>query len=350
MFRSISRVTRDKLNRENKTEDIVKRLGVIVPNRVHLKKYPIGNPVTIFNPSMIIENNIVSIYSRITVGYYTYASSVVEIKIPFEEVKTLTLGKYTGEIAVFPDNRFDLYGVEDPRVYEIDGKKFMTYCGRTVDYFNPVIRTERTLPITAIFENGRWKKICVLRMPPKLRNSVVSDKNAFLIKIRDKLKLFHRLHLKDERFYLVISNVPKNILNHEFAEITVEDTTLALEHAKFEDKIGWGPPPVRVGKEYLFLLHSVVTETKQYKVFAILMNDELEITAITPHYIMGPKEIYERYGDRPFVVFPCGAQLVDNKLLISYGAADFAVGVGEIDINELLSILDSNRVNKFPSK
>jgi predicted GH43/DUF377 family glycosyl hydrolase len=59
---------------------------------------------------------------------------------------------------------------------------------------------------------------------------------------------------------------------------------------------------------------------------------------------MKPKEIYETYGDRPFVVFPCGAQMIDDSILISYGAADFAMGIGEIEITELMSILDSNRV------
>jgi predicted GH43/DUF377 family glycosyl hydrolase len=32
-------------------------------------------------------------------------------------------------------------------------------------------------------------------------------------------------------------------------------------------------------------------------------------------------------------------------LLISYGAADLAMGIGEIDVSELMSILDSNRVD-----
>jgi len=35
---------------------------------------------------------------------------------------------------------------------------------------------------------------------------------------------------------------------------------------------------------------------------------------------------------------------VDDKLLISYGAADSAIALGEINLTELLSVLDSNRI------
>jgi len=346
MFKPMCRISGDSSYRENKTQDIVKRLGVITADRVHLKKYPLSNPVTIFNPSLIMENGVVILYGRVTVGYYTYASAVAEVKIPYEEIhNSLTLGRYTGEIRVFPDNKFDLYGVEDPRVYEIEGNRLMTYCGRTVDYFNPAIRTERTLPVTAIFSNGEWKKICVLRMSPEMREFVVSDKNAFLMKINNSLRLFHRLHMRDEKFYAVISEVPETLLNlTELTDISVGNTVLALEPAKFELKIGWGTPPVKIDNEYLFFLHGLDGSSMHYKVFALLMNENLEITAITPYYIMAPKEIYETYGDRPFVVFPCGSQMVDDSILISYGAADFAMGIGEIDASELMSILDSNRI------
>ncbi len=334
--------------RENKTVDIVKRLCVITASRVHLKRYPVDNPVTIFNPSIVYEDHDIIIYGRIILGYFTYASAVAEIFVPIRDIYSNTFsGHYTAEITVYPDNKFDMWGVEDPRVYDVEGKRLMTYCGRTVNYFNPSVRTERTLPVTAVLEKDRWRKICVFRMPEELRGFVISDKDAFIMKTRDGLKLFHRLHMRDEKFYLVVSDIPENVLElDEFKEISVKNTSLALEPAEFEDKLGWATPPVEVDKEYLVLLHGVDSEMKCYRVFAALLNEKGEITAVTPHYIMEPRENYEVYGDRPFTVFPCGAQIVDDKLLISYGAADSAIGIGEVDVSELMSILDSNRVNR----
>ncbi len=332
--------------RENRTKDIVKRLGVITARRVYLKKYPIENPITIFNPAMLIKEDTLILFGRIILGYFTYASAVAEFKVPMGDIyNDVESERYIAEIKVLPDNKFDFWGVEDPRVYEIDGKTLMTYCGRTVNYFNPSIRVERTLPVTAIEEEGKWRKIFVFRLQEQFRGFLVSDKDAFLAKIGKKIKLFHRPHMKDERFYLVTSDVPQDLLGYKkFSEINVNNTNVVLEPSKFEEKIGWGTPPIEIGKEYLFILHGVCAETKCYRIFALLMNRETEVTAITPYYIMEPKENYEIYGDRPYAIFPCGAQLLGDKLLISYGAADSAIGIGEIKLDELMSILDSNRV------
>ncbi len=334
--------------RENKTEDIVERLSVITANRVHLKRYPIDNPVTIFNPSIVIENGEVVIYARIVLGYFTYASAVAEIFIPYRDIQSNAFsGHYTAEIKVFPNNKYDIWGVEDPRVYSIDNKILMTYCGRTVSYFDPSIRAERTLPITAVRdEEGEWKKISVYKLPHELRGFVISDKDAFLVKGNDKLHLFHRLHMRDENFYTVISEVPEESLEADgLKEVVVNNTALALHAAEFEEKIGWSTPPVRVDNEYIVLLHGIDRETKIYRAFALLMNEKLEIVSYTPHYIMEPKEPYEIYGDRPFTIFPCGAAIVDDHLLISYGAADSAVAIGRIELTELMDIFDKNRIS-----
>ncbi|MDI3502908.1 MAG: hypothetical protein PWR09_1034 [Archaeoglobi archaeon] len=338
------------LKRENRTEDIVRRLGVITADRVHFRRFPIKNPVTIFNPGLLVEGNLANIYARVVLGYYSYTSAIAEIRIPLEELCDLTLGNYTAEIIVYPDNRFDIYGTEDPRTYEIRGEKFMTYCGRTVAYYNPAIRTERTLPVTAVMRDGQWKKVFVFRMPESIRESVISDKDAFIVESNGDFRLFHRPHMRNdsEKFHLCISDIDDDLLTLSgrdgLQEVVLKDTVSVLEPEKFEMKLGWSTPPVRVGRELLLIVHALDSEGIAYRAFAVLMDEEMNITAVTPHYIMEPRERYEVFGDRPYVVFPCGAQIVDDRLLISYGAADFAIGVGEIDLSELMSILDSNRV------
>ncbi len=345
MFKKICEVSAFK--RENKTVDIVKRLGVITADKIHLKKYPKDNPVTAFNPGMVLVDGELKIYARIVLGYFTYASAVAEITIPIEEIENSNTfpGHYSAEIVVFPDNRYDIWGVEDPRVYKLDDKIMMTYCGRTVSYFDPSIRVERTLPVTAYKEGRKWRKVCVFRMPHETRNFVVSDKDAFLVKTKDGYKLFHRPHLKDENFYLTISDVDGDgdICKDGLKEAIIRNTVVAYESAEFEDKIGWGTPPIKIDSEYLFFIHAVDSELKFYKVFALLMNENLEVVSVSPYYIMEPREIYEVYGDRPYTIFPCGAELIDDRIIISYGAADSAVGLGEIRVDEIMSIMDKNR-------
>ena len=68
------------------------------------------------------------------------------------------------------------------------------------------------------------------------------------------------------------------------------------------------------------------------------------VRAVTPRYIMAPREPYEVYGDRPYTVFPCGAARIDDKLLVSYGAADYMVAFALIDVDELLAEIDRGRI------
>jgi predicted GH43/DUF377 family glycosyl hydrolase len=332
--------------RRFETVDLVERLYTITPSQIRIENHPIGRPITAFNPSMRIEGDSVRIYARVTLGYYTYASAVAEFTVPFEDILEGRRRDFSAELTIIPSNRYDFWGVEDPRVYEIEGKLFATYCGRTVSYFYPQSKTERTLPITAVYKEGRWRKIAVFRMPDELRSFVVSDKNAFIVKARD-LFLFHRIHMLNERFYLSVCKIPEGVLDlEEFEEIIVGDNITVLEEqADFEAKLGWATPPIKINDEFLVLIHAVDKFMGVYRVFAVLMNEEGLFTAVTPFYIMEPKEIYEVYGDRPYVVFPCGAGLKDGYLYISYGGADTVIGIGRIDLSKLLEILYENRID-----
>lgn len=336
----------EKVNEKRKfeTKDLVTRLAVITSQRVRVENYPENTPKSVFNPSLKITEGGLKIFARIAVGYYTYTSGMIEFDLPFEDLSLDCDRIYTGSLSVIPDNRFDFWGVEDPRYYSLDGDEFLTYSGRTVNYFQSHIRIERTLPVTAVRKKGKWKKIAVFRMPEEMRSFVVSDKNAFLVK-GDALMLFHRLHMLNEKFYLNICKIPVEILTTRgLREVIIGDNITVLEPLEFESKIGWGTPPIRINDEYLVLLHGVDKELSVYRVFAAFIDMQGYFSAVTPYYIMGPKEIYEIYGDRPYVVFPCGAQIWQNKLYISYGGADSVIGIAQIDLNQLVELLEANRV------
>jgi len=330
--------------RRNETRDIVKRIGAITADRLHLANFPLGRPTVVFNATIFFDEDSFEVYARIIMGYYTYASAIVKFFIPLEELYEITQSHFTANILISPENKYDIWGTEDPRATEVRGKRIITYTGRTINFFDPHIRIERTLPIICIEENNIWRKIAVF----KLRNvEIVSNKDAFLVDI-EGLKLFHRPHTSGpkEEHFCAISEVPDDILEEkEFKEIELDTMKIVLEPAPFEEKIGWGTPPVKVDDEYLLLLHATDKEMRWYRVFAVLMDEKCNVTAVTPYYIMKPKENYERYGDRPLVVFPCGAAIIDDELIISYGAADTAIAFGEIDISELISILDKNRIS-----
>ncbi len=356
MFRVLEEAYQASETRIFETRDIVRRMGIIPPTHIHIRNYPMSNPVTAFNASMILVGDTVEVYARVIFGYYMYVSAVVRFDINIEDLLSgyVSSSHYTAELVVYPGSKYDIWGVEDPRTYVISNRRFMTYCGRTINYFHSYRRVERTLPVTAVSKDGKhWTKCCVFTLHRQLRNNLISDKDAFIHIAHGKPYLFHRPHMSDEQHYLTISKFDIEMLNKALegggiTEIPVHDTVVVLLPGKFEYKLGWSTPPIPVSNdEYLVLIHGVDKEMEVYRVFAALIkfeNDMPRITAVTPYYIMEPKAVYEVCGDRPYVVFPCGIIRIDEKLIISYGAADFLIGFGEIDLSTLMSILDKNRL------
>ncbi len=345
------------VNRRFETTDIVRRLGVIAPNRIYLNNYPISNPIAAFNPALTVDGEDVIVYARIIVGYYMYVSAIVTIRVPLEDLYTgnVNINYYASQPTIYPSTRYDVWGTEDPRVYEVDGKLYMTYTGRTVNYFNPRIRRERTLPVTAVKTGNYhlWRKIHVHVLPPGLREHVISDKDAFIVKLDNDILLFHRPHMDDEGFYLTVSKIdPKELygVQDRLREVVLKDTIWVSDKASFESKIGWATPPIKLASnEIVALVHGVDNDLEAYRLYAMQLeysrSEGIIVKAVTPTYIMEPKLLYEVFGDRPYTIFPCGLwRLGKNRVLISYGAGDYMIGIGEIDLNELLGLLDKGRI------
>ncbi len=350
MFRRNENVEALSKLRKFESRDIVKRLGAIPPVRIHIKNHPIDRPVTVFNAAAILRGDTVYVYARVILGYFMYVSAIALVPVPLHDVLsgTINISHYPAEIVIYPSTKYDVWGTEDPRVTEIDGKWYIVYTGRTVNYFNPAIRRERTLPAVAVSSNSdrrSWDKIGVVTLHKDIRSHLVSDKDSFIIKAdTNDLLVFHRPHLDDDTFYAVVSKL-EALPNEGLVEMEAKDTKIVLDAAPFEVKIGWGTPPIKVGNnKYLMLVHGVDKDLEAYRAFAALITYDPKKGAVaesvTPYYIMEPKVLYELYGDRPLTVFPCGLFKVDDKAIVVYGAGDYVIGFGEIDINELLGILE----------
>ncbi|MEB3806775.1 MAG: glycosidase [Desulfurococcales archaeon] len=342
--------------RTSKVLDLAERLGTISPDRLFLNGFPARNPVAVFNPSLLLENGLVSLYPRIIVGYYKYVSAIVESLIPLNDILTghVNLNVYSSNLAITPSNRYDLWGAEDPRAYRIHGYELMTYTGRTIGYFSPD-GSDKTLPITAVKRNGSWSKVIVHRASAGLEGKIHNDKNAFILENGGEYYLFHRPQLETGEYIALISKLPaedvRDALKHggELREIRPETDWLALPHAAFEEKIAWGPPPIRLrGDDYLFILHGVGVSLQAYRLFAAIIElppgEPPIIKAVTPTYIMEPREPYETFGDRPYTVFPCGIARHNNEILLSYGAADYMAAFASISYEELMDQLEEGRV------
>ncbi|UCG07041.1 MAG: glycoside hydrolase family 130 protein [Desulfobacterales bacterium] len=118
---------------------------------------------------------------------------------------------------------------------------------------------------------------------------------------------------------------------------------------------GWGPsklgistPPLKTDRGWFTLYHGVreTASGRLYRIGAMLLDltDPSRISGYTEHFIFGPEELYERTGDVPNVVFPCGIILEsDGTLKMYYGAADTCIAVAEAKLDHILKLC-SNRI------
>ncbi|MCK4476503.1 MAG: hypothetical protein KAU16_07225 [Methanophagales archaeon] len=70
--------------------------------------------------------------------------------------------------------------------------------------------------------------------------------------------------------------------------------------------------------------------------FLELIKAERDIIARTSEPILEPEEDYEREGDVPNVVFPEGAVVMDDKLVVFYGAADKVCCAASISLSKFV--------------
>lgn len=113
---------------------------------------------------------------------------------------------------------------------------------------------------------------------------------------------------------------------------------------------GWGPsklgvstPPIKTDHGWLTLYHGVreTASGRLYRIGAMMLDldDPSQINGYTQYFIFGPEELYERTGDVPNVVFPCGLVMEpDNSIKMYYGAADTCIAVAEAKLEDILNL------------
>ena len=108
-------------------------------------------------------------------------------------------------------------------------------------------------------------------------------------------------------------------------------------------KVGTAAPPIKTERGWILFYHGVSEKDKTYRVGVVLLDltDPTKIIARLDEPILEPEAAYEKEGEVPNVVFPCGTVVIGKKLFMYYGGADKVVGVATIGIEELLKDLEA---------
>ena len=220
------------------------------------------------------------------------------------------------------------WGFEDPRVVwvaELD--RWVITC-TAYGPAGPAVYLATTEDFTTIERYG------IVRHP--------EDKNAALLphRIDGRWVLFHR---------------PKTEFGGAHGEILISRSADLVSWSSPEQvlqprdgawwdslRIGIGPPPLLTEHGWLLVYHGVkdTVSGQLYRVgLALLDRDEpTRVLRRLPNWVFAPLAPYERSGDVPNVVFPCGLlhDAATGELRLYYGAADDSICLATARLDDLL--------------
>ena len=219
----------------------------------------------------------------------------------------------------------------DPRVCEIEGRYYITWCN---GYHGPTIG----VGYTEDFENFVQLENAYI---PFNRNGVL-----FPRKINGKYAMFSRPsdngHTPFGDIYYSVSPDMEHWGHHRHVMSTRKDCGWQ------STKIGAGPVPIETEEGWLLIYHGVLTSCNGfvYSMGAAIMDKDepWRVKYRTKPYLLSPQTLYECVGDVPNVAFPCAA-LADKdtgRIAIYYGAADTVTAVAFTKVDELTEFIKAN--------
>ncbi len=314
------------------------------------KKNPILTPrgddwesLAVFNCGVIKKGNKIHVLYRAVGEYVNYVSRLGYAV--FDEELNL-LERY--EKPVFnPDVKLWEMSIEDPRLVEIEGKIYMTYVTTPTPAPPFAIRRRLGLPkpeqaysrcaVAEVRDFKEFKRLGVITpYDAEERNTVL-----FPEKIDGKFAVLHRPAnwvgesysvSKPSIWFAWLDSIPGIMHGHRVVMQPEEEWEAV--------KIGAGPPPIKTEKGWLLIYHGV-DEDYVYRAGVALLDLEQpwKVIARSSEPILEPKEKYEKEGDVPNVVFPTGAVVVNDELIVFYGGADKVCCAATVNIYDLLDYL-----------
>jgi predicted GH43/DUF377 family glycosyl hydrolase len=226
--------------------------------------------------------------------------------------------------ALSPANRYETFGIEDPRITCLDGTYYIQYVG-----VSPLGVTT-CLASTRDFES--FERQGIIFHPDN------KDVAIFPSRIGNRFYALHRPHsslfLRND---IWLAESPDLLCwgNHRHL--------LATRDGMWDEvRIGAGAAPVRLDEGWLEIYHGA-DKNNRYCLGAALLDAEQpwKVLARSDKPLFAPETDYERTGFFGGVVFTCGLLCEEGKLKVYYGAADTSLCYAEIplrDVYENLSL------------
>jgi len=219
----------------------------------------------------------------------------------------------------------ELWGIEDPRLTYVEELRKHAVAYTAFSRGGPGVAL-------ALTEDFRSFERYGLVMQP-------DDKDAALLprRVNGNFALIHR-PMQDSGSHIWVSFSPdlRNWGTHKIM--------LPARRGGWWDanKVGLSPPLIETPEGWLMIYHGVrhTASGSLYRIGLALFDLETPDVCLTrgESWVFGPEAPYEREGDVPNAVFPCGLTIGEDKdtIFLYYGAADTSIAVATGSIRELL--------------
>lgn len=238
----------------------------------------------------------------------------------------------SGKYVVEKTHKWEKKGLEDPRIFTLEGKIYITYTA-----FDG--RRARVAFAEANADFTEFKKIGIV---PARK----FDKDAFLFpeRINGKIAYVHRFEPNIQIDYFdSLEELFDKAYWKKYKPSSNGSVALAAEQDWENGKLGGSVPPIKTELGWLFVYHGVGCDREPFCYRAGLalldLRDPHKILARLPYPILEPEEDYEVRGDVNNVVFPCGGYIYGEYLYIVYGGADKVTALARCPVGDALSEL-----------
>ncbi len=263
---------------------------------------------------------------------------------------------------IFPYHDFEKRGVEDPRIVYLDNYFYLLYTA--FDGQNALVAYAISKDLKKFTKKGLISpKITYDEAEDIFRNSGVGKKYIFFEKLY-KRKKGHDVLLWEKdaslfprkikgKFALIHRILPgiQIVYFNKFSDLNYDFWRKYLKNLKdfiiidpkypFENRnVGGGCPPIETPYGWLLIYHAV-EDTKKGKVYhagaALLdLNNPQRVLGRLKKPLFSPTAPWEKTGITKNVVFPTGAIIKGENLIIYYGAADTVIGAKLVNLESLI--------------
>lgn len=307
-----------------------------------------------FNGSVIKSGGMYHLFYRAMTGEKTYLGKKMRLSSIGHAQSADGVSFGNRKPFVTPEFDWELFGCEDPRVTEMEGRFYTFYTA--LSGFPPNYRTIKVAVAVSDEIGTVAEKHLVTPFNAKamtLFPRKINGKYAVLLTAdTDKppstiaLARFDRIEtLWDRDFW---EDWYENLEEHR---IPLQRVTT--------DQVEIGAPPLKTDRGWV-LLHSYIKNyfqsEKQFRIEAVLLDpdDPRRIKGRIVEPCLVPEEPYEKKGQIADVVFPEGALIEQGRLKMFYGAADSTCCQAEADLKEFMSRFETNtpeaiKCQRFPN-